>query len=360
MSDQRDGGIAWTEQTWNPIRGCSRVSEGCRNCYAETMAARFSGPGQPYEGLAKATPSGPRWTGKARVVEDHLADPLRWTRPRMVFVNSMSDLFHEALTNEQIAAVFGVMAAASRHTFQVLTKRAKRMREWFAWLAAEGRGGADTAICVEAARQATRDVLGPRLVPLAPFETPAVLAKGWTAAWPLPNVWLGVSIEDQASADERVPQLVDTPAAVQWVSYEPALGPVDFAPWLGELGDLGSWTGFGERLDWIVIGGESGPGARPFDLEWARSTIAAGKASGVPVFVKQLGAVPFEGDGKHTHIAGYRGGPVVCDQGYPCPICGKNNVQWIAMTIADRKGGDPAEWPEGLRVREWPKAQVAS
>ena len=115
--------ISWTDATWNPVRGCSRVSDGCRNCYAETVAARFSGPGQAYEGLADRARKGSKWTGVVRMVPEHLADPMRWKRPRRIFVNSMSDLFHESLSNEQIAAVFGVMAAAPQHTFQVLTKR---------------------------------------------------------------------------------------------------------------------------------------------------------------------------------------------------------------------------------------------
>ena len=121
--------IAWTDETWNPLRGCSRISEGCRHCYAETMAARFSGPGQPYEGTIRNG----RWSGNVRIVPEKLGDPLRWTRPRMVFVNSMSDLFHDNVPNEFIAAVFGVIAAAPRHTFQVLTKRPARMLEWFEW-----------------------------------------------------------------------------------------------------------------------------------------------------------------------------------------------------------------------------------
>lgn len=324
MSDQRDGGIAWTEETWNPIRGCSRVSEGCRHCYAETMAARFSGPGQPYEGLARSTPSGPRWTGKVRLVEEHLADPLRWKRPRRIFVNSMSDLFHEALSNEQIAAIFGVMAAAPQHTFQVLTKRAKRMREWFAWAAAQVNGA--RVMCVQAAEAK----LGRRVF-------------GLGAAWPLPSVWLGVSVEDQATADERIPLLLETPAAVRWVSYEPALGPVDLGPWLGEQGYESNspagwvpkeahldWIGPTDaHLDWIVIGGESGPGARarPFDVAWARATIAACRAAAVKVFFKQAGSNAIENGAR--------------------------------LALRDRKGGDPAEWPEDLRVREWPSAEGA-
>ena len=201
MSD--DSKIEWTDATWNPIRGCSRVSEGCRHCYAERVAARFSGPGQPYEGLVRISntldgrkPTG--WNGTVRMVAEHLADPLRWKKPRRIFVNSMSDLFHERLTNEQIAAVFGVMAAAGSHTFQVLTKRAARMREWFAWAGDHGASGARSACRASAALY-----LG------ALPEPPGA------DTWPLPNVWLGVSAENQAAADERIPDLLATPAAVR-------------------------------------------------------------------------------------------------------------------------------------------------
>jgi len=204
-------GISWTDATWNPVRGCSRVSEGCRNCYAERVAARFSGPGQPYEDLADRERKGSKWTGVVRLIPAHLADPLRWRRPRRIFVNSMSDLFHESLTNEEIAAVFGVMAAAPQHTFQVLTKRARRMREWFEWI-----GTANLDWLRTYAQRA-----------LDPTFTKRYVDRGTT--WPLPNVWIGVSVENQEAADERIPDLVRTPAAVRFLSCEPLLGPVVIA-----------------------------------------------------------------------------------------------------------------------------------
>ena len=211
MGKQREGGIAWTDRTWNPVRGCSRVSEGCRNCYAERQAARFASPGVGIIGAAKAIPSErsaaypagpfygfvqitnghPQWTGKVELVEKHLEDPLHWRKPCKVFVNSMSDLFHEALPVVDIKSVFDVMRAAHWHTYQILTKRAARMLEIVGWL-----------------KQQYDDV------------------------YPLPNVWLGVSVEDQATADERIPLLLETPAAVRFVSYEPALSGVDFAAYL--------------------------------------------------------------------------------------------------------------------------------
>ena len=322
MSDQRDGGIAWTDQTWNPVRGCSRVSSGCTRCYAETMAARFIGPGQPYEGLARRTDDGePRWTGSVRMVPEHLGDPVRWRRPRRIFVNSMSDLFHERLNFEDIASVFGVMAAAPQHIFQVLTKRPERMLEWF-------KGADDAQLLLDRmafrARHLDWDVVLGAVPPLA--------------AWPLPNVHLGVSVEDQRTADERIPLLLQCPAAVRWISAEPLLEAVDLAPALGGHGYTNTSS---LKLDSVVIGGESGKDARPFDIDWARRIILQCRESGTKVFMKQLGSEP-RWDGCAT--ARYPGPPVkAVDVG----------GAWKPLT-KDRKGGDPMEWPEDLRVRELP------
>lgn len=349
MSD--DTGIAWTDATWNPVRGCSRVSEGCRNCYAERVASRFNGPGAPYEGLAKDG----RWTGVVKVVDRVLDQPLRWQRPRRIFVNSMSDLFHEKLSNEEIAAVFGVMAAAPRHTFQVLTKRPERMRAWMEVQRSRWRssGGTGPNVGAMLAFGATRSLIS--------FEECAALGD---LAWPLPNVWLGVSVENQATADERIPILLGTPAAVRFVSYEPALGPVDFSRFMWPVHE--QWpspyrspnearaagatvtrhrqalvSAHSTFLDWIIGGGESGPGARPFDVAWARSTIKQCRAAGVACFVKQLGSRPFA-------IEGSTAAKSWVDFSGPIDDCG-------GIHPRDRKGGDPAEWPEDLRVREFPK-----
>jgi protein gp37 len=300
--------IEWTDATWNPTRGCSRVSEGCRNCYAERIAARMSNPGMWGHGLATRTKAGPRWTGRVELVPSKLDQPLRWRRPRRIFVNSTSDLFHGMLSDLDINRVFARMARAPQHTYQVLTKRPERAREWFEW---------------------------------------ARVANALVKPWPLPNLWLGVSVEDQATADERIPLLLQTPAAVRWVSYEPALGPVDFRGYLAIYQHRGApccdtvdgWhplaEGHRERvagriLDWIVVGGESGPGARPFDLAWARSTVEQCKAAGVPVFVKQLGADPFDS----AYDPDVELGP--------------------SIHTKSRKGGDMSEWPADLRVREMP------
>jgi protein gp37 len=368
--------IEWTDATWNPIRGCSRVSAGCKNCYAERMAVRMSGPGQWGRGFAEGGPrSGRRggWTGKVALIPEKLADPLRWKKPRRVFVNSMSDLFHEALPNEAIAAVFGAMAAAPWHTFQVLTKRASRMASWFTWYESDHNKGRyrHPEIIEHAAATARRagEVLG--LLQAGPLDRVADLlcvaanASAGQDTWPLQNVHVGVSVEDQAAAEERVPLLLKTPAAVRWVSYEPALGPVDFTAIESPDGKT--------FLDWIVVGGESGPGARPFDVAWARSVLQqcrerSREESGVPVFVKQLGARPHDGYLTAKEIVeGERGRPRPADQplteAAAAEILGPDfaDVPLIRpVHLKDRKGGDMAEWPEDLRVRDFPIKEARS
>lgn len=331
--------IEWTDATWNPVRGCSRVSEGCRNCYAERVAARFSAyasvpaslmgaPNRPFAGFARNG----RWTGRVELIPSKLDEPLHWRKPRRIFANSASDLFHERLSDEAIAAVFGVMAACPQHTFQVLTKRPERMRRWFELMEAKPGMVPDAEVsgCILALLRTWS--IGTH--PIAIKNAAQRVGPGHAPAWPLPNVWLGVSVEDQATADERIPLLLQTPAAVRFVSYEPALGAVVF-----DVARYGE-NNFMRGLDWLIVGGESGPGARPFDLAWARSAIAQCREAGVPIFVKQLGAHP-------------RGEPWI-----------KSNGRWVQVAdhpamagevvLANRKGGDPSEWPEDLRVREFP------
>lgn len=341
--------IEWTDTTWNPVRGCSRVSEGCRNCYAERQAARFSGSGQPFAGFAvrgriAISTSNPenvgkkytRWTGEVELIPSKLDEPLHWRKPRRVFVNSMSDLFHERLSDEAIAAVFGVMAACPQHTFQVLTKRPERMRRWFKWATGDSRiiGSAAYELGDGSAADVERQC--DRLRELSECVASDLV-------WPLPNVWLGVSVEDQASFDDRVLPLVSTPAAVRFISYEPAIGPIDFslpvAPMATPLlrpTDPGNGIGC---VHWLIVGGESGPEARPCDLAWIRAAVKQGKEARAPVFVKQLGAWPFSetGDIWPTSVRFVEGSPS------------------IGVKLRDRKGGDPSEWPEDLRVREFPE-----
>lgn len=313
MSDKSR--IEWTDATWNPIRGCSVVSPGCVNCYAMKHAWRFNGPGQPYEGLTKMGAKGPIWIGKVSPVPKVFDQPIRWRKPRMVFVNSMSDLFHESVPDELIAAIFGIMAGSPRHTFQVLTKRPQRALEWFRWVGSH-RGHdytADPWLAITGA--------APVMVGLS-FHT--------VGPWPLPNVWLGVSVEDQQRADERVPVLLEIPAAVRWVSAEPLLGPVALDAVRSSGGVLFNSL---KGVDWVVVGGESGVGARPMDVEWVRSIQAQCRGSRVPVFVKQLGRYAYQSPGKYG-------------TGHELPL-------------DHPKGGDWGEWPSDLRVRQLPGAGAA-
>ncbi|EQD41740.1 Phage Gp37Gp68, partial [mine drainage metagenome] len=188
-------GISWTDATWNPLRGCSRVSAGCVHCYAEIVAARFSGPDQPYEGLLHPITHG--WNGQLRFVEGALEQPLRWSRSRLIFVNSMSDLFHENVPDDWIDRIFAVMALAPRHTFQVLTKRPERMLAYLGQLT-DNREHA----------------IGAQMLAISRGRDPGL------PELPLPNVWLGVSVEDQAAADVRIPLLLQCPATVRWLSCE--------------------------------------------------------------------------------------------------------------------------------------------
>jgi len=215
--------IEWTESTWNPVRGCTKVSEGCRHCYAETFAERFRGvPGHPYErGF------------DLRLVPAKLTEPLNWSRPRMIFVNSMSDLFHEDIPDAYIGNVARVMEAANWHTFQVLTKRSARMR----------------------------DLLQTKL----------------RFAAELPHVWWGVSVENRKQGLPRIEHLREVPAVLRWLSVEPLLE---------DLGTI-NLTGIG----WVVVGGESGRGARLLQPEWVISLRDQCHAAGVPFFFKQWGGV---------------------------------------------------------------------
>jgi len=295
--------ISWTDVTWNPIRGCTRVSEGCRNCYAEAQAARIvrmgKGKPTPYDGLVKLVNGEPRWTGKVVLDPSRLSEPLTWRRPRVVFVDSMSDLFYGKRPDEHIAAVFGVMAATRHITYQILTKYAKRMREWFEWAAQHGDGYdklrfGPSALLTCAWEACSGDAW-------ADVEPPGVLeslpsAGVFGAEWPLPNVWLGVSVENQDAADERIPELLRTPAAARFLSCEPLLGPVDLtsvAPnSVHHCDSLAGETRYPivtrwKRVDWVIAGCESGPGARPCDVAWLRSLRDQCQAAGIPFFLKQ-------------------------------------------------------------------------
>jgi protein gp37 len=343
--------IEWTDVVWNPTRGCSHVSPGCAHCFAERVGARGATPGGAYHGLIRiGTGGAPRWTGKVRLVPEKLDEPLRWRKPRRVFVNSMSDLFHEKLDDKDIARVFAVMALAKHHTFQVLTKRARRMRHWFI---GQHRPNVDV---YDAATPMLPRVNGQPDWPLMPSDMASTRSSGG-AWWPLSNVHVGVSVENQAAADERIPLLLETPAAVRFLSVEPLLGPVDLRPWLA-LDRAGAYTKSGHQhpVDWVIVGGESGPGARPCDVAWIRSVVEQCKAAGVPCFVKQLGAVVHD-----RNDVGFMG-----DDGDAWPdVAGGIESLGRAddyqggtcrVLLRDRKGGDMAEWPADLRVRQFPEA----
>ena len=235
--------IHWTDATWNPVTGYTKVSQGCKNCYAKFQA---------WPRLA-ANPTTVYFGRKFEDVQCHpelLEKPLRWRNPRRVFVNSMSDLFHEDVPDDFVAAVFGIMAAAPQHTFQILTKRPERIHGFFEWLAS----ALDTPgkPRLEAAWQAL--FMEKRHHP-AGDSGPLHCKYGASpdGPWPLPNVWLGVSVEDQKTADERIPLLLETPATVRFVSYEPALEGVNLFTHLMHK----------DGIHWLIVGGESGPKARP-------------------------------------------------------------------------------------------------
>lgn len=268
--------IEWTDATWNPITGCSVVSPGCTNCYAMQLAGTRLRNHPSRAGLTRESAGRHVWNGQVRFNTEWLDKPLRWRRPRRVFVCAHGDLFHEAVPDAWIAAVFGIMAAAPQHTFQVLTKRPERMLRWFEWRISQIRKRdlqwEPWRICEEEASE---------LVPNLP-------AIGCQSNWPLANVWLGVSVEDQRRADERIPLLLQIPAAVRWLSCEPLLGPVDLDCW-PQTGCSRNWLDDDGCIDWVVVGGESGAHARPMHPVWARSLRDQCAAAGVPYFHKQNG-----------------------------------------------------------------------
>ncbi len=345
--------IQWTDRTWNPVTGCTRVSEGCRNCYAERLSATRLRKHPRYANLAVMQPSGPRWTNEVRTHPDVLRHPLSWRKPAKVFVCDMSDLFHEDVPEAFIAKVFAIMAMCPHMTFQVLTKRPERMAQltnntmfWFAV--------GNWAMVLSDEHD----------VGLTPSQSIGI-SNG--SALPLTNVWLGTSIEDQKTADARIPHLLRCPAAVRFLSAEPLLGPIDFGP----SGDnLGAWhcdycgkqyaeyvngcpaCHFGEpgtstsvclrRIHWVIVGGESGPAAKPTDIAHIRGIVQQCRDAAVACFVKQLGAKPIL--------------KCIADTGsdWPVGVRFSHGVQGRSVILADPKGGDPDEWPDDLRIREFP------
>lgn len=274
--------IEWTEASWNPVVGCSVVSPGCTNCYAMKFARRLlDKPWSHYHGTTREVNGNAVWTGELALAPERiLTQPLRWKRPRRIFVNSMGDLFHEDVPDEWINKVFAVMAMSTQHTFQILTKRPERMREYMSKLLNE--------------MQASWNIIKFLLSGVTPPEE--IITD-----WPLPNVWLGVSVEDQARADERIPLLLQTPAALRFISCEPLIGPVDLwcvpSDHRGKRNALSQYSYCelcGEdsglpKLDWVIVGGESGPDARPMHPDWVCLIRDQCSAASVPFFFKQWG-----------------------------------------------------------------------
>lgn len=265
--------IEWTDATWNPVTGCTKVSAGCKNCYMFREYPRLAKLGA--KGYVGGRPD------QVRLWPDRLDQPLRWRHPRKIFVNSMSDFFHDKVPADFIDRMFAVMALSHQHIFQILTKRPERMLSYLSHengIAQDGRVEWWSATARRMAKAAESFSVG-RGRYYGTFE------------FPLRNVWLGVSVEDQDSADERIPLLLETPAAVRFVSYEPALRPVDFSAWL-----LDSFVPapnvdpvITPHFDWVIAGGESGPNARPSRPDWFRAVRDHCQAAGVPFFFKQWG-----------------------------------------------------------------------
>lgn len=308
--------IEWTDATWNPITGCTLVSEGCRHCYAAGLAATRLRNHPSRQGLARINAAGEaKFTGEVRLNEEWLDQPLRWKRPRRIFVCAHGDLFHESVPDGWIMLVLSVMARASRHTFQVLTKRPERMQAFFAkWadLSGEDLGEFKNARGAEETRAAHPSPRGQlfALMVEAMGDPPPGAAyptfdwAGGMIRWPsmFRNIWLGTSVEDQATADARIPHLLATPASVRFLSAEPLLGPVsldDMCDGFKFVDSLrGNWWHDSEppyiergkpRLDWVIVGGESGRHARPMHPDWARALRDQCQAAGVPFFFKQWG-----------------------------------------------------------------------
>ncbi|MCM2472118.1 phage Gp37/Gp68 family protein [Rhizobium sp. CG5] len=312
--------IEWTDATWNPITGCSLVSPGCTNCYAMKLAGTRLKHHPSREGLTKDSKAGPVWTGEVRFNEQWLDQPLLWTKPRMIFVCAHGDLFAEGVTDAWLDQIFAVMALSPRHTFQVLTKRPERMRAYLSNPETVQRVY-DLVMDMVVVDGVKAILTTPRTHDVAPAGNKVMLGL-----WPLPNVWCGVSVEDQKRAVERIPVLLQTPATIRWISAEPLLGLINLTTidvdndsfvdalnirlwgdeienWQGTEQDWETsfmdWYNLAEmpdpeleilpRLDWVVVGGESGRAAHPMHPDWARSLRDQCAAAGVPFLFKQWG-----------------------------------------------------------------------
>lgn len=338
--------IAWADATWNPLAGCRKRSPGCDHCYAIREVHRLAGNPHPsigprFQGLTRKINGRLNWTGQVHLFPDRLTKPLLWGKPRRIFLDAMADLFGEGVTEEFILACFGIMLLADWHVYIVLTKEPKQMCQVI--------NAMDPLACVQAAY---------RLAPEMAWRSHD-LAQAADLPWPAPHIILGISAEDQPRLDARLGWLLQTHAALRAISAEPLLQELDLTHvwceidqcWLdalrGEWYDAAGLVGADlPAVDLVIFGGESGPGARPGHLDHIRSGVRQCQAAGVAPFVKQWGSVPVMDEGEWRALR------------RPLMLNARHNTRAPAGTVPilldDRKGADPAEWPEELRVREFP------
>ena len=406
----QDSKIQWTDGTWTPLRArikpdagaiakakgytslvnilearkpngdlrsppgkvgphCEHVSHGCDHCYSDTNNGRClpaNGTGLPFDRRSRDLVD-------VFVDEKILTQPLRWKKPQRIFVCSQTDLFGEFVTDEMIERVFAVMALCPQHTFQCLTKRPARMLKWFT--SAQPLSSREEFVMAQAAHtgKIVWDSRGSdRTAYFGCGKIGDISNRRSWPGWPLLNVHLGVSVEDQPTADERIILIAQTPAAVRFVSAEPLLGPVDlcfphgskppsppdgFEAWSDKrqsewfaMQARATYMTRCEMLDWVIVGGESGPGARPCDIAWIRSIVAQCAAAGTACFVKQLGPRPYDSQA----VSRSEGYWPITRKRFHRIVLGAAKEWALAHVLNDRKGGDPAEWPADLRVRELP------
>ena len=306
--------IQWTDRTWNPVVGCQINSPECNNCYAKELAQSARMQQFPQYQEVK------NWD-KAVFAYSQLLKPLSWKTPSMIFL-SMGDLFFHTIEDEELDRIFAICALTPRHTYQFLTKFPIRMQKYI-------QQGAKNRIRMMAVDIGRREQLKPEIY--EPYET-------YEFDWPLPNVWLGTSVGLQNSVDHKVPYLVKSHAAIKLLSCEPLLEAIDLRKYLGlcsgcQSCDFQGNHKIGEsKIDWIIVGGESGPNARPCHIDWIRSIVRQCKLSNTAVFVKQLGSAPIETETYIMDIAD----------------------TYHQLKLKDRKGGDIDEFPDDLKVREFP------
>ncbi len=273
--------IGWTDESWNPITGCTKISPGCANCYAEVITLKFNYGPAFLPGVTEI-----------KLHDDRMKKPTTWRKPRMIFVNSMSDMWHDEVPDAFLDTMFAIMSITPQHTYQILTKRPDRMYEY---------------VTSKDVSERVAELLTLAFVMNCGHSAESGLAASYqrtgAVPWPLPNVWLGVSTENQYWADKRIPVLLRTPAAVRFISAEPLLKAIDLKPAFDPFWNVDDMTktmlGQGlfnsdqadsmkrRTLDWVIVGGESGKGHRPMNVGWAKDIAGQCVAFGVPIFMKQ-------------------------------------------------------------------------